>query len=324
MFRVMMIIPFFIEIFFVSVLTLAADWTGAQDYPGKPIRIISSEPGGGSDISARMIAQGATPALGQQVIVENRAGIIAVETVAKAAPDGYTLLLYGSVIWIEPLMRANVPWDALRDFAPITPATRSPNMVVIHPSLSVQSVKELIGLATSRPGDLNYGSAGSGATSHLAAELFRSMTGTNIVRVAYRGNGPAMSDLIGGQLQLMFPTVGEITPHLKSGRVRALAVTTAQPSPLAPGVPTVAESGLPGYESASILGVLAPAKTPATIVNRLNQEFVQVLNRPDAKSKFFNIGLETVGSSPEQFIATIKAETAKWGKVIRDAGIRKD
>ncbi len=320
----MMIIPFFIEIFFVSVLTLAADWTGAQDYPGKPIRIISSEPGGGSDISARMIAQGATPALGQQVIVENRAGIIAVETVAKAAPDGYTLLLYGSVIWIEPLMRANVPWDALRDFAPITPATRSPNMVVIHPSLSVQSVKELIGLATSRPGDLNYGSAGSGATSHLAAELFRSMTGTNIVRVAYRGNGPAMSDLIGGQLQLMFPTVGEITPHLKSGRVRALAVTTAQPSPLAPGVPTVAESGLPGYESASILGVLAPAKTPATIVNRLNQEFVQVLNRPDAKSKFFNIGLETVGSSPEQFIATIKAETAKWGKVIRDAGIRKD
>ncbi len=319
-----MIIPFFIEIFFVSVLTLAADWTGAQDYPGKPIRIISSEPGGGSDISARMIAQGATPALGQQVIVENRAGIIAVETVAKAAPDGYTLLLYGSVIWIEPLMRANVPWDALRDFAPITPATRSPNMVVIHPSLSVQSVKELIGLATSRPGDLNYGSAGSGATSHLAAELFRSMTGTNIVRVAYRGNGPAMSDLIGGQLQLMFPTVGEITPHLKSGRVRALAVTTAQPSPLAPGVPTVAESGLPGYESASILGVLAPAKTPATIVNRLNQEFVQVLNRPDAKSKFFNIGLETVGSSPEQFIATIKAETAKWGKVIRDAGIRKD
>ena len=150
------------------------------------------------------------------------------------------------------------------------------------------------------------------------------MTGTNIVRVAYRGNGPAMSDLIGGQLQLMFPTVGEITPHLKSGRVRALAVTTAQPSPLAPGVPTVAESGLPGYESASILGVLAPAKTPATIVNRLNQEFVQVLNRPDAKSKFFNIGLETVGSSPEQFIATIKAETAKWGKVIRDAGIRKD
>ena len=320
----MMIIPFFIEIFFVSVLTLAADWTGAQDYPGKPIRIISSEPGGGSDISARMIAQGATPALGQQLIVENRAGIIAVETVAKAAPDGYTLLLYGSVIWIEPLMRANVPWDALRDFAPITPATRSPNMVVIHPSLSVQSVKELIGLATSRPGDLNYGSAGSGATSHLAAELFRSMTGTNIVRVAYRGNGPAMSDLIGGQLQLMFPTVGEITPHLKSGRVRALAVTTAQPSPLAPGVPTVAESGLPGYESASILGVLAPAKTPATIVNRLNQEFVQVLNRPDAKSKFFNIGLETVGSSPEQFIATIKAETAKWGKVIRDAGIRKD
>lgn len=318
----MLLLRSIVIMFSIGVMVLCTGTAPGQNYPIKPIRILTSAPGGGSDIVARVIAQGASGPLGQQLIVDNRAGIIAVETVAKAPPDGYTLLLYGSVIWVEPLMRDNVPWDPLRDFSPITTATRSPNMVVVHPSLPVKSIKELIALAKARPAELNYGSAGSGATTHLAAELFKVMTGVRIVRIAYRGNGPAINDLIGGQVQLMFPTVGEVASHVKSGGLRALAVTTAQPSALAPGLSTVAASGLPGYESASILGILAPAKTPTAIIKHLNQEIVRVLNRADVKERFFKAGLETMGSSPEQFAATVKSETLKWGKVIKEAGIR--
>ena len=293
----------------------------AQEYPLKPIRIVTFEAGGGSDIVSRLIAQGLSARLGQQVIVENRVGVIAVETGAKAAPDGYTLLLGGSVIWTEPLLRKNVPWDAQNDFAPVTSTSRSPNMLVVHPSLPVTSVKELITLARSRPGELNYGSAGSGSTTHLAGELFMFLTGTKVTRIAYRGNSAAMTNLMGGHLQIMFPSVGEVTPHVKAGRVRPLAVTTAQVSSLAPNIPTVTDSGLPGYESASVLGILAPARTPPAIVNRLNQEIVQILNYEATREKFFSMGFESLGSSPEQFSGLIRSEIAKWGKVIAGAGL---
>ena len=307
----------------IGAALLVAGITGAhaQDYPVKPIRIVTFEAGGGSDIVSRLIAQGLSARLGQQVIVENRVGVIAVETGAKAAPDGYTLLLGGSVIWTEPLLRKNVPWDAQNDFAPVTSTSRSPNMLVVHPSLPVTSVKELITLARSRPGELNYGSAGSGSTTHLAGELFMFLTGTKVTRIAYRGNSAAMTNLMGGHLQIMFPSVGEVTPHVKAGRVRPLAVTTAQVSSLAPNIPTVTDSGLPGYESASVLGILAPARTPPAIVNRLNQEIVQILNYEATREKFFSMGFESLGSSPEQFSGLIRSEIAKWGKVIAGAGL---
>jgi tripartite-type tricarboxylate transporter receptor subunit TctC len=308
---------------YIGAALLVAGITGAhaQEYPVKPIRIVTFEAGGGSDIVSRLIAQGLSARLGQQVIVENRVGVIAVETGAKAVPDGYTLLLGGSVIWTEPLLRKNVPWDAQNDFAPVTSTSRSPNMLVVHPSLPVTSVKELIALARSRPGELNYGSAGSGSTTHLAGELFMFLTGTKVTRIAYRGNSAAMTNLMGGHLQIMFPSVGEVTPHVKAGRVRPLAVTTAQVSSLAPNIPTVTDSGLPGYESASVLGILAPARTPPAIVNRLNQEIVQILNYEATREKFFSMGFESLGSNPEQFSGLIKSEIAKWGKVIGGAGL---
>ncbi len=298
----------------------------AQSYPTKPIRVVTSEPGGGNDFAARAIGQAIGPRLGQPWVIDNRGGAggaIAAETVAKAPADGYTLLVYAANIWIIPLLRSNVPYDVLRDLAPITWAARSPNTVVVHPSLPVTSMKELIALAKARPGQLSYGSGGTGATSHLSAELFKSMAKVDILRVPYKANPPALNDLMGGQVQLMFSTASSVTPHLRSGRLRALAVTSAEPSPLAPGLPTVASAAnLPGYESISIYGVFAPAKTPEAIVRQLNQAIVAVLNQPDVRERFFNVGVETVGSTSEQFTAVIRADIARMAKVIKDAGIR--
>ena len=304
-----------------GTLLFGASPAGGQTYPNKPIRIVTSVPGNGDDLAARLIAQGVAGALGQQVVVDNR-GLIAVEIVAKAPPDGYTVLFYGSPMWLAPLMRESVPYDPVKDFSAVTWATVSPNILVVHPSLAIKSVAELVALAKAKPGELNYGTGSAGSTPHLAAELFKSMAGVNIVRVPYKGSAPALTALIGGQLQFMFPSTSSVAPHLNSGRLKALAVTSAQPSALAPGLPTVAASGLPGYESASLLGVFAPAGTPAALINRLNQEMVRALMRTDAQERLFNSGVEAVGSSPEQFAATVKSEMAKWGKVIRDAGIR--
>jgi tripartite-type tricarboxylate transporter receptor subunit TctC len=290
----------------------------AQPYPSKPVRIVTTEPGSGNDLVARLIAAGLSGNLGQQVIVDNR-GILAGEIVAKAPPDGYTLLAYGSPFWLAPFIRNNVGYDPVRDFAAVTLSASSPNILVVHPSLPVNSVRELIALAKARPGELNYGSSSTGATPHLAAELFKSMAGVNIMRVPYKGSGAALNDLIGGQVQLMFPNAGAATPHVKSGRLRALAVTTAQPSVLAPGLPTMAASGLPGYESVSPFGIFAPAGTPAVIINRLNQEIVRVLITAEVKERLYNVGVEVVGGSPEQLMVTMKSEMAMWGKVIRDA-----
>jgi tripartite-type tricarboxylate transporter receptor subunit TctC len=299
----------------------------AQGYPAKPIRLVTAEAGGGNDFTARAIVRGIGDSLGQQLIVDNRGGaggIIAAEIVARAAPDGYTLLVYAGNIWTIPLMKKSVPYNVDRDFVPITWAARSPSTVVVHPSLPVKSIRDLIAMARAKPGQLNYGSGGTGASTHLAAELFKSMARVNLVRVTYRGNAPAINDLIAGQIQVMFATAGTVAPHAGSGRLRALAVTSAQPTPLAPGLPTVASAGLPGYESLSIYGVFAPAKTPAAIMQQLNREMVRALHRADIKTLFLNAGVEAVGSTPEDFSAAIKADVARLGKVISEAGIREE
>jgi tripartite-type tricarboxylate transporter receptor subunit TctC len=290
-----------------------------QGYPGKPVRIITAAAGGGSDVATRLIASPLALALGEQVIVDNR-GVLAADIAAKAPPDGYTLLLTGATLWLLPLMRDNVASD-VRDFAGITMATQTANILVVHPTLPAKSVGELIALAKARPGALNFATSGNGNSVHIAGELFKSMTGTDIVRVNYKAAATALTDLVAGQVQFMFGVPGSVAPHVKSGRLRALAVTSARPTPLAPGLPAVAAS-LPGYESVSHLAIFAPAGTPAAIVTKLNLEIVRVLNQPEVKSKFLAAGIETLGTSPEALAAAVKDETARMGKVIKAAGIR--
>lgn len=310
----------------VVLMVVSMGAVRAQSYPTQTIRIVTGNPGGGLDLSARMIAQGITGRLGQQVIIENRmsaGGAIAVQTVIKAPPDGHTLLLYGGNIWLFQFMADNVPWDTIRDLAPITLAIKSPSLLVVHPSLPVTSVAALIALARSRPGELNEAGIGSGNATHMASALFKSMAKVDIVRVPYKGGGPALVALMGGEMQLTFSVVGAALPYVKSGRLRALAITSAQPSPLMPGLPTVAASGLPGYEAESLYGIFAPAATPAPTIDRLNQEIVRFLDAAETKKRFLNAGLETVGSSPEQLLAAVKADMAKWGKVIKGLGLRR-
>ena len=296
----------------------------AQTFPVKPIRIITSGVGGAGDVASRLVAQGIAPALGQQVIVDNRAsGPIPVEVTLKAPADGYTLMLYGSTVWLGPYLRANAP-DPLRDFAPLSLAATAPNILVVHPSLPVKNVKEFVALAKARPGALNYGTTGIGSSPHLAAELFQAMAGVQFVRISYKGAGAALTDLIGGQIQLSFATASSVTAHLKTGRLRALGVSSARESVLLPGLTTIAAAGLPGYESSSLQGVFAPAGVPAPILQKLSQEIMRYLHSSDAREKFLAVGVEVVGSTPEQFTAAMKAEMSRMGKVIRDAGIRED
>ncbi len=295
----------------------------AQDYPKRPVRIIVPGTGNFFDIAARLYALEITGPLGQQVIVDNRAnGIVAAEATAKAPADGYTLLISTGTLWLSPFIQTAAPFDPVRDFAPITLTTQSPLVLVVHPSLPVSSVRDLISLARARPGALNYAVPTVGSTAHLGAELFKSMAGINIVQVGYRSSGPATVDLMAGQVQMMFSVAGGVSQHVKSGRLKALAVSTAQPTPLVPGLPTVAASGLPGFAMVSTAGMLAPARTPAPIINRLNQEFVRALNKPELREKLFDMGVEAISSSPEEFAAFIKSDMARMGKVIRDAGIR--
>jgi tripartite-type tricarboxylate transporter receptor subunit TctC len=294
-----------------------------QAYPDKPIRVVTTAPGGGSSLAARLIAPGLTSSLREQIVVDNR-GLTAAETVAKAPPDGYTLLVYGSTIWLAPFLRDNVPYDPVRDFLPITLVASSPNVLVVNQSTPVNSVRDLVALAKAKPGALNYGSSAPGSASHLAPELLKAMAGVDIVRVNYKGGAQAITDLIGGQVQLMFPNVPAAMSHVKSGKIRAVAVTSAQPSELLPGIPTVAASGLPGYEAAAYTGMFAPARTATGIIKRLNQETVRVLSQADIKGKFLNTGSEIIGSSPEAFSLKIKSEMAKWGKLIKDVGIREE
>ena len=296
----------------------------AQEYPNKLVRIITSEPGGPSDIIARIVAQGISESLGQSVIVDNRTGIIAAEAAAKSPPDGYTLLFYGPTLWLMPYLRTSVAWDPVKDFSPVIWATRSPNILVIHPSIPAKSVSELIAMAKAKPGTMNFSTGATGSSNQLAAELFKSMAVINILRVPYKGTSPAVNAVVGGQVQLMFPDVGVALPIVKSGRLTALAVTSAAPSPLAPGIPTIAASGLPGYESEALFGMFAPAKTPVAIINRLNEEAAKVLSRPAVKERFFSVGVEPVAGTPVEFANKLKVEMSKWGKVIKDAGIHED
>ena len=286
------------------------------------MRIVTSEAGGGNDVQSRLIARGLTGVLGQQVIVENRpSGVIPGEIVARATPNGYTLLLYNNTLWTGPLIQ-KAPYDPLRDLAPVTTATIAPNVLVVNTALPAKSVADLIALAKSRPGQLNYASSGTGATNHLAAELFKMMAGVDIVRIGYKGAGSGLNDLIANQIQVMFPTAGAASPHVKAGRVKALAVTSAERSSVAPELPTIAASGLPGYESIAIYGIFAPAGTPQAIVARLNREISGILATADIKERFFGMGMETVGGSPAQLTARVKSDMVRMGKLIRDAGIR--
>jgi tripartite-type tricarboxylate transporter receptor subunit TctC len=296
----------------------------AQNYPVKPIRFVTGGIGGSSDFTARVLVQEISSPLGQPIIVDNHpSGVIPGQLVSRAAPDGYTLLVASSLFWVGPLLQ-KTPYDVVRDFSPITITEISPSTVVVHPSLPVRSIKDLIALAKAKPGELNYGTTAIGSGSYLAGELFKSMAGVNIVRIMYSGSAAAtISALLAGETQVQFGG-GASMSHIKSGRLRALAVTSSQPSALFPDLPTVAASGLPGFEAVSITTVFAPARTPEAIIKRLNQEIVYALKKEDVKAKFFNSGVETVGSSPEQLAATVKVEMARWGKVIKDAGIKID
>ncbi len=295
----------------------------AQEYPVKPIRMIASGAGGGTDFAARLLAPALSSALGHQVVVENRGDNIAQETVAKATPDGYTVLATGSGFWITPLIQ-RTPYDPVKDFAPVALMTTSPNILVVHPSLPARSVKEFIALAKAHPGELNFSSAGVGGSAHLAAELFKSMAGVKLVHVPYKGGGPALVALIAGEAQLMFPNAGAVAPQAKSGRIRPLATGSAQPSALFPGLPTMSAAGVPGYEAVSMVSMFAPPKTPPALVTRLNQEIARVLTRADIKEKLAAAGVEPAGGPPEQLTNTMKAEMSRMGKVIRDSGIRAD
>jgi tripartite-type tricarboxylate transporter receptor subunit TctC len=304
---------------------LAAGTVSAQQYPMKPVRLLASGVGGAGDFTARVVALGLTSHLGQQVIVDNRpGGLVPGEIVAKAQPDGHTLMLVGIVIWLSPFMRDSMPFDPVRDFAPITLAAQVPNVLVVNLALPVKSVQELIALAKEKPGVLNYATSGTGNSNHIAGELFKAMAGVNLVQVNYKGAALALNDVVSGRVEVMFATATAAAPHINAGRLRALAVTTERPSAVLPGLPTVAASGLPGYASESTLGLFAPAATPRAIVTRLNAETLAVLNAAETRNRLLKSGIEVVTSSPAEFAAAIKADMARSGKIIRAAGIRTD
>lgn len=294
----------------------------AQDYPTRPIRFVTAAVGGGNDFAARIIAHGLTTNLGQQVIVDNRGGShIPQLTVSKATPDGHTILVQNNTVWVAPLLE-KVAYDHWTELVPITLTARAPNMLVVHPSLPVSSVKDLIAAAKAAPGEINYASGVVGSSNYIAAELFKAMAGVNLTRISYKGSGPALIDVMAGQVKVMFATTTSSSSHVKAGKLKALAITSAQPSAAAPGLPTIAQSGVPGYAAESIYGVWAPAKTSPAILSRLHQEIVKVLNTPQTRERFLGTGAEVVASTPQAFAAEIKAESARLDKVFRSAGIR--
>ena len=310
--------------FAVAVAALPA---AAQEYPTKPLRFIAPNlPGGPTDILARLLGQKLAETMGQPVVVENRAGAggnIGTEVAAKAPPDGYTLITGNNATFgANVSLYKHMGFDPVRDFAPVVLVATQPNILVVHPSLPAKSVKELIALAKARPGELNYSGSGMGAAAHLAAELFKTMAKVDIVHVPYKSAAPALTDVITGQNHLMFATALSVQGHIRSGRVRALAVTTAKRSRLMPELPTIAEAGVPGFEATTWHGVLVPAGTPAPIVNRLNAEINRALQMPDVRERLTALGGEIVGSTPREFADHIKSEIPKWAKVIKAAGLK--
>ena len=311
-----------------AVLCIDVGTALAQSYPSKPIRLIVPwTAGGATDIFARIIGQKLTEGWGQQVVVDNRpgaSGIIGFEIAARAVPDGYTILLAAQPFTVNTSLFSKLPYDVVKDFAPVTLMAYTTNILVVHPAVPAESVSELITLAKSKPGQLNFASMGSATTGHLLGEMFKIMAGVDMVHIPYKGSAPAMTDLLGGRVSLMFDTVPSAMPHVKAGKLRALAVTSAKRSPLVPDLPTVAESGLPGFESAPWYGAVVPAGTPKEIITKLYTEIVKILNMPDVKDRLSNYGYTIIGSTPEQFADFIKTDMAKWAKVIKDAGIHVD
>jgi len=313
-----------------AVLALALAMPGfaaGQAYPGKPVRlVVTFAAGGGADFVARTIGPKLAEYLGQPIVVENRPGAngaVGADHVAKAAPDGYALLLGAAgTLVVSPHLGVQLPFDTFRDFAPVSLVATSPFIVTLHPSVAASSVRDLIALAKASPGKINYGTSGTGGAPQLASELFKSMAGVNMVHVPYKGLGPAITDLMGGQIQVVFADVGLVKGHIAAGKLKGLAVTSAARTAAVPDLPTVAEAGLPGYAAGTWYGVLAPAGTPAEIVNRVNAEVRKAIATVDVKAAFEKQGIEPAGNTPADFAAFIREESAKWAKVVREAGIK--
>ncbi len=312
---------------YAMVAAFATPMAMAQPvYPNKPIRmIVPFPPGGPNDILGRVVAAKLTEQLGQQVVVDNRGGaggIIGAEIAARSAADGHTLLLSGTAsMAINPGLHKKLPYDPLKDFAPISMLATAPSLLTVHPSLAVRSVKDLITLAQAKPGKLNFVSAGHGTPPHLAGELFKSMTGVDMVHVPYKGGGPALADLLAGQVELYFSGISSVLPFVKENRLRGVAVTSAKRTAVLPDTPTVSESGLPGFEVSNWYAVAAPAATPPAIIKRLNAEILTVLTVPELKKRFFELAADPFGSTPEQLAAYNRTELVKWARAIKAAGI---
>src|SRR5215216_1467571 len=309
------------------VLVTSASAVFAQDYPSKPIRlVVPYPPGSGTDIVGRLLAQRLSENLGQQVYVDNRPGAgatIGTTAVAKATPDGYTILMADlGPLAIGPSFYRQLPYDPVKELAPISQVAVLPFLLVVHPSVPAHNVPDLIALAKTKPGELNYASVGNGTAVHLATELFRQLAGIDIVHVPYKGSAPALTDLVAGRTSMMFVNVLSARGFLESGQLRALAIGTAQRSPAMPDIPTIAESAMPDFRAVVWFGLLAPAETPRPIVDKLNAEIVRVLRLPEFKQKLAEQGAEAVPSSPEEFSAHIQAEIAKWAQVIKTSGVR--
>jgi len=305
-----------------------APFATAQNFPVKPIRIIVPLAAGGpGDVLARAVGQKLSEAVGQPVVIDNRPGAntnVGSEFVAKAAPDGYTLLVTASTLTINPSLYASMPFDTVRDFAPITLIATTSLMLVVHPSLPVKSVSELIALAKTRPGQLLYGSAGNGSTLHLAGEMFNTLAGVKLTHVPYKGVTGAFTDLLGGQISLMFPGTPIALPQAQAGKLRALGTTGAKRAPAAPTLPTIAEAGVPGYEVSVWYGALAPAGTPPAVINRLHAELSRIVQLPDIRERWAGLGAEPVHNTPAQFAAFLKDDLVKWAKVVRASGAKID
>ena len=306
---------------------LSGQFALAQTFPSKPIRlVVPYAPGGPNDIFARLIARKASETIGQQMIVDNRpggSGIIGAELVARAAPDGYTLLVPGAaMLSMNTFLLKNLPYDPLKDFAPVSLLVSSPFILVTHPSLPVKDVQELIAHARAKPGQLNFASVGAGGATRLAAELFKIMTGTDIVHVPYNGGGLALTSVLAGETQLYFTSIAPALPFVKEGKLRGIAVTSSRRTAVAPQFPTIAESGLPGYETGQWFAIVAPAATPKLLITLLNAEIVKAINAADSRKRIVELGADPIASTPDELNAHVRSETAKWGKVIKAAGIK--
>ncbi len=317
-----------VHAFCIACAALLAGIAGAQSYPAKPVRlIVPYAAGGNADIVARIIAQKMGEVLGQQVVIDNRAGanaIIGTEIAAKSSPDGYTLLFIASGHATNPALHAKLPFDPVRDFAPISLVGATPIILTVTAALPAKTVKAVVALAKARPGELSYASSGNGSPGHLAGALLNSLSGINIVHVPYKATAQAITDLTSGQVQVMYPSITAVLPHIKAGKLRGLAITTRKRSPVAPDLPTVAESGIPGYEASIWNGMLVPAGTPQAIISRLNALVVQIIRMPEVRERISGLGAEPATSTPEEFNAFIAAEIRKWGKIIKDSGVRVD